>query len=123
MIRLDGYFGNMRVRSERPQSAPYRPLAKVMETDQTLFTHKDIRDTVVGLYCPVYMNQVNTPGWHLHFLSEDRTLGGHVFDMRLRSGTARVDKICNMELELPREAAFDTYALKQDLQAEIKSVE
>jgi acetolactate decarboxylase len=43
--------------------------------------------------------------------------------MRLRSGTARVDKICNMELELPHEAAFDTYALKQDLQAEIKSVE
>jgi acetolactate decarboxylase len=34
-----------------------------------------------------------------------------------------MDKISGMELDLPREAAFDTYTLKQDLRAEIKSVE
>ena len=63
------------------------------------------------------------PGWHLHFLSEDRAKGGHVFDVSIRDGTAKVDKITNIFINLPKEAAFDTCSLKQDLQEEIKSVE
>jgi acetolactate decarboxylase len=34
-----------------------------------------------------------------------------------------VDKVSSMELDLPKEAAFDTYSLKQDLRDEIRSVE
>ena len=63
------------------------------------------------------------PGWHLHFLSEDRTKGGHVFDASIIKGAARVDKITNIYLKLPAEASFDTYSLKDDLESEIKSVE
>lgn len=33
------------------------------------------------------------------------------------------DRITNIFINLPKEAAFDTYSLKQDLQEEIKSVE
>ena len=32
-----------------------------------------------------------------------------------------MDKIGNIFINLPKEAAFDTYSLKQDLQDEIKS--
>ncbi|XME03955.1 acetolactate decarboxylase [Lachnospiraceae bacterium C1.1] len=60
---------------------------------------------------------------NLHFLSEDRTKGGHVFDVSLQEGNAKVDRITDIEINLPKEAAFDTYSLKQDLQEEIKSVE
>ena len=60
---------------------------------------------------------------HLHFLSEDRSKGGHVFDVCIREGTAKVDKITCIEINLPEEPAFDTYSLKQNLQDEIKSVE
>ena len=63
------------------------------------------------------------PGWHLHFLSEDRLKGGHVFDVSVCEGAAKVDKISDIYINLPKEAAFDTYSLKQDLQEEIKSVE
>ena len=34
-----------------------------------------------------------------------------------------MDKITSIVINLPKEAAFDTYSLKQDLQEEIKSVE
>ena len=77
----------------------------------------------MGVCFPDYMDGINMPGWHLHFLSEDRTKGGHVFNVSLREGVARVDKLTGIVIDLPKEAAFDTYALKQDLQAEIKSVE
>ena len=69
------------------------------------------------------MDGINMPGWHLHFLSEDRSKGGHVFDVSVQEGIAKVDKITNIFINLPNEAAFDTYSLKQDLQAEIKSIE
>ena len=69
------------------------------------------------------MDGINMPGWHLHFLSGDRSLGGHVFDVSIREARASVDKINKMELNLPKEPSFDTYSLKQDLQDEIKSVE
>ena len=69
------------------------------------------------------MDGINMPGWHLHFLSEDRTKGGHVFDASIVKGAAKVDKITNICINLPKEAAFDTYSLKEDLENEIKSVE
>ena len=43
--------------------------------------------------------------------------------MSVQEGIAKVDKITNIFINLPKEAAFDTYSLKQDLQAEIKSIE
>ena len=63
------------------------------------------------------------PGWHLHFISEDKTKGGHVFDVEMKEGTVRLDRNNTITLELPTEPAFDTYSLKQDLMEEIKSVE
>lgn len=68
-----------------------------------------------GVYFPDYMDGINMPGWHLHFLSEDRSKGGHVFDVSVQEGIAKVDKITNIFINLPKEAAFDTYSLKQDL--------
>ena len=77
----------------------------------------------MGVYFPDYMDGINMPGWHLHFLSEDRSKGGHVFDVCIREGEVKVDRITNIYLNLPEEASFDTYSLKQDMQEEIKSVE
>ena len=43
--------------------------------------------------------------------------------LSIRKGTAKVDKINRIDINLPKDAAFDTCSLKQDLQDEIKSVE
>jgi acetolactate decarboxylase len=41
----------------------------------------------------------------------------------MRRGSVELDKITTVEIQLPREAAFDTYALKSASQDEIKEVE
>ena len=74
-IRIDGTFKEMNVRSELAQIEPYEPLAKVLETDQTFFDYTNIKGTVVGLYCPVYMDKLNAVGCHFHFISDDRQSG------------------------------------------------
>ena len=69
------------------------------------------------------MDGINAAGWHLHFISEDRKSGGHVFDLSMNQGIAYLDKITEIEIKLPFEPAFDTYALKNASKDEIKSVE
>ena len=78
---------------------------------------------MVCLYYPDYMDGINAPGWHVHFLSEDRTKGGHVFDLSIARGKVRIDKIANIEIQLPSEPAFDTYSLKEASGSDIKKVE
>ena len=45
----------------------------------------DINGTLVCVYYPDYMDWINASGWHLHFISEDRKKGGHVFDLSLEN--------------------------------------
>lgn len=123
VVRIDGVFEKVDARSEAPYRSHHISLKEILGQNQKAFIFENIRGSLVGVYFPDYMDGINMPGWHLHFLSEDRTIGGHVFDVSIREGTAKVDKITNIYINLPKEAAFDTYSLKQDLQEEIKSVE
>ena len=123
VVRIDGVFEKVDARSEAPYRSHHVTLKEVLSRTQKAFLFENIRGSLVGVYFPDYMDGINMPGWHLHFLSGDRSKGGHVFDVSIREGVANVDKITNIFINLPGEAAFDTYALKQDLQDEIKSVE
>ena len=123
VVRIDGEFIKVDARSESPYRSHHITLKQILSETQRAFVFENIRGSLVGVYFPDFMDGINMPGWHLHFLSEDRSKGGHVFDVSVRTATAMVDKVSSMELDLPREEAFDTYSLKQDLQDEIKSVE
>ena len=123
VVRIDGLFETVDARSEAPYRSHHITLKEVLSRTQKAFLYENVRGSLVGVYFPDYMDGINMPGWHLHFLSEDRLKGGHVFDVSLLKGKAKVDKITNIYINLPKEAAFDTYSLKQDLHDEIKSVE
>jgi len=123
VVRIDGEFEKVDARSEAPYRSHHVTLKQVLTQNQKAFIFEKIRGSLVGVYFPDYMDGINMPGWHLHFLSEDRSKGGHVFEVSLRQGAAKVDRITNIFINLPADAAFDTYSLKQNLQEEIKSVE
>ncbi len=123
VVKIEGEFDLVDARSESPYRSHHITLKEVLGMTQKAFKFEKIRGTLVGIYFPDHMDGINMPGWHLHFLSEDRSKGGHVFDVRVREGAEKVDKISRVEIDLPKEAAFDTYSLKQDLQAELQSVE
>ena len=123
IVRIDGLFGKVDARSEVPYRSHHVTLKEILGLTQKAFIFENIRGSLVGVYFPDYMDGINMPGWHLHFLSEDRSKGGHVFDVSIVEGETKVDRITSIYINLPSEAAFDTYSLKQDLQDEIKSVE
>ena len=123
IVRIDGSFRSVCARSESGYRAHHVTLKDALSQTQKDFRFDDIKGTLVCVYYPDYMDGINASGWHLHFISEDRKNGGHVFDLTLEKGMAYFDTITNIELTLPHGPAFDTYALKGASKDEIKSVE
>src|SRR5690606_28772854 len=73
-IRITGSFSSVKTRSVEAQSKPYPRLADVT-AKQTEFDFSDVQGTMIGFYTPEYLNGINVPGFHFHFLTEDLRYG------------------------------------------------
>ena len=122
-VRIDGDFEKMNVRSELKQEKPYKSLDKALATDQREFNYDDAKGTVVGLYCPDYMGGLNTPGWHFHFISDDKTKGGHLLDLSFTKTTADYDTTPEFDMTLSDTDTFQEMGLSKDVSGAIKKVE
>lgn len=123
MIRIDGLFREMNVRSVYAQHMPYRRLSEVLEQEQTFFNYQNIEGTMVGLYCPPYMSYLNAVGWHFHFLSEDKTKGGHVLGSQIADALLRWKDIDGFQVKLPQNNMFSGFDLSVDQSADIEKIE
>ena len=123
IVRIDGRFKKILARSGAGYRGHHVTLKESLSMTQKVFNFEDISGTVVCVYFPDYMDGINCPGWHTHFISDDRKSGGHVFDLSIDKCVASFEKITEIEIKLPFEPAFDTYSLKKASDNEIKSVE
>jgi len=100
-VRLDGRFESVRARSVPAQEPPYRPLTEVVAA-QNVFELDDVEGTMVGFRFPAYVEGIEVAGYHLHFVSADRSRGGHVLGSRLAGSLrARLDPSDDLHIELP----------------------
>ena len=123
MVRIDGEFEKICARSESPYRSHHVHLKDILQKTQKDFFFSEITGSLICVYFPDYMDGINAPGWHLHFISGDKTRGGHVFDLEMNEGAVIVNKISRIEIQLPCTPAFDTYSLKEASQDESKQVE
>ncbi|MBR3275268.1 MAG: acetolactate decarboxylase [Eubacterium sp.] len=123
IVRIDGAYAKVSARSETAFRSQHIELKEILAKTQQDFYFEEITGTLVCVYFPDYMGMMNATGWHLHFLSEDRTKGGHVFDVQLKGGSAKLMKIDCIEIQLPKEPAFDTYSLLNASDEDIRKVE
>jgi acetolactate decarboxylase len=99
-IRIDGRFELVRARSVPRQSPPYRPLTEVV-AEQHVFELTDVAGTMLGFRFPAYAEGIEVSGYHLHFISEDRSRGGHVLGSRADELRVRIDPSSELHVELP----------------------
>jgi acetolactate decarboxylase len=105
-VRVEGAFERVHARSVARQAKPYRPLTEVV-ADQHVFELTGT-GTMVGFRFPDYAAGLNVPGYHLHFISEDRTRGGHVLSSAIGTVTVEVDDEVDLHLELPPGVELDS---------------
>ena len=119
-VRADALFRSITVRSVRPQE-PGTRLVDAVRT-QTVRTFEDCEGTVVGFFTPEFLAHVGVPGLHLHFVTEDRTAGGHVLALTAERGTLMADETMRLSLALPDTEAFRRAALAVD-EVELEAAE
>ena len=121
-IRFDDVFPTMKVRSVPGQKKPYPPLADVVKY-QAVFEYTNVTGTVLGFRCPAFVKGINVPSYHLHFISKDRKIGGHVLDFTAIGGTLQLDTCSRFYMVLTDREEFAVADLSQDRSHELEKVE
>jgi acetolactate decarboxylase len=99
-VRLDGRFELVKARSVPRQEPPYRPLTEVVG-GQHVFELTAVDGTMLGFRFPDYAEGIEVSGWHLHFISGDRSRGGHVLGSRSSTLHVGLDLSGDLHVELP----------------------
>ncbi len=122
-ILIDGTFEYIKARSVPRQTKPYLPLAEVIK-DQKIFEFHNVEGTIVAFRSPTFVNGgVNVPGYHMHFITGDRTKGGHLLECQTQSVHIQIDYSERFYMELPDSDEFYNINLEQDKQEELGKVE
>ena len=121
-IRIHGTFPVMKLRSISRQHPPYRPLAQVAKSE-AIFEYTNVTGTLIGFRCPPYIKGINVPGYHFHFLSDDKTKGGQVLGLRTRDGRAEWESHRTFQMMLPDDPVFRRADFSEHDAAALKSAE
>jgi acetolactate decarboxylase len=110
-VRIDGRFSRMHTRAVCKNAGAGLVDAAA---NQAEFELHEIVGTIVGFWTPEYAKTVNIAGWHLHFLSEDRSGGGHLLDVVAKTLRAQIQHLDDFRMAIPESPEFLKADLTQD---------
>ncbi len=121
-VKMHGTFPYMKVRSTSPKQKPYPNQTEVLKT-QSVFLLNNTTGTVLGFYMPAFYEGINIPGYHLHYITDDRQAGGHILDCTVPGETnIEYDITQGYTMSLPTEGDFTGMDLTRNLSSEISVV-
>src|SRR5207253_3712568 len=85
----------------------------------TEFEFRDVEGTLVGFWTPEYAKALNVPGYHLHFVSADRTRGGHLLQCRGAGLRLQIQREGYYHIALPETEDFLKADLRRDPAADL----
>lgn len=120
-IEVLGEFASLSLRA----ACPARPGEGLLESTlhQSEYTVSDVSGTLVGFWSPEYARAVGIPGYHFHFVSHDRSLGGHLLDLSGGPVEVSVQLESAVHLAIPETEAFLNADLSGEHTAEIHAAE
>jgi len=121
-FKIVGTFEYVKTRSVPAQKKPYPKLVEVVKNQPTFEFH-NVKGTMVGFRCPAYVEGINVPGYHIHFITEDRKAGGHLLKCRMKAVDIMVDYTSSFYMVLPKGGEFHKVNLADDKRKELEKVE
>jgi acetolactate decarboxylase len=111
-VRIDGRFARIKARAISKTEIGV-PLVEAA-AQQLEYELSDVAGTLVGFWTPIYARTLNVPGWHVHFLSDDRTEGGHVLDAQAATLQGQMQDLADLRIAMPETPAFLAADLSED---------
>jgi acetolactate decarboxylase len=97
-LRLEGTWDVVMARTYLRQTRPYPPLGQAAADTITLTA---VSGTMVGFRAPSYADSLGVPGYHLHFVTADRSRGGHVISFTAREVRMQASERPEFTLRMP----------------------
>jgi acetolactate decarboxylase len=120
-VRLRGKFSHLHNR------AACKVGPNVMLAEAALLqgeTHADdVAGTMLGFWTPHYVKAIGITGWHLHFISDDQSRGGHVLEAAGEEIEAEIEHLDDFRIALPETKEFLASDLNFDPTAILDKVE
>jgi len=101
-FRIKGDFSYMKCGSIQKQVKPYKTGLDKLLPVRPVFEKENISGTMVGFFCPDFIGDINVIGYHMHFINDDASFGGHVMDFESRKLKVEIDYITEYQFVLPR---------------------
>jgi acetolactate decarboxylase len=120
-FRIDGHFDHIHTRAMKA-TLDGLPLAQAAAV-QPEFEFKDVEGTLIGLWSPQFSSALNVAGYHFHFLSKDRTKGGHLLECSGKNLRVRVERLNDFHLSLPESEEFLRADLTKDIAKDLAYAE
>jgi len=120
-LRVDGHFDYIHTRAmcRTEEGVPLVQAAAV----QPEFEWHDVSGTLVGFWTPEYAKTLNVPGYHLHFVSADRTRGGHLLQCRGTNLRLQIQREGDYRIALPETEDFLRADLRRDPSTDLAKAE
>ncbi|HEY9719551.1 MAG TPA: acetolactate decarboxylase [Trichormus sp.] len=120
-FRVTGKFDSIHVRAvcKTQEGVPLVQAAAA----QAEFTFENIEGTLVGFWSPEYAKSFNVPGYHFHFLSKDRTKGGHVLQCSGKALKLESHRESMIAVVLPETQEFLSADLSRDPSKDLNKAE
>jgi acetolactate decarboxylase len=120
---VSGLFKYIKTRSVPQQEKPYKPLSEVTKT-QPIFERGNIFGTLVGFRLPQFTDGVSVPGYHMHFISADKSFGGHVLEFAAEDTDIEIMATASFYLLLPaNEGSLGKIEVGKDRYSKLEGVE
>ncbi|MDR1605660.1 MAG: acetolactate decarboxylase [Streptococcaceae bacterium] len=119
-IKIHGTFSKMHVRmiTKAKSGVKFVDVA----TNQPEYTEANVTGTIIGIWTPEMFHGVSVAGYHLHFITDEHTFGGHVIDYVISEGIVEVGAVDQLDQRFPVQdrkylfAKLDLDELKEDIE-------
>ncbi len=115
-FKIHGMFKNIKCGGLNKQEPPFKEGLDVLIPNRPIFKAEAIEGTMVGFYCPEFIGDINVAGYHLHFISDDRTFGGHVMAFNSESLDVSIDEMYEYQFVLPNTDAYRNVGFDKQFQ-------
>ncbi|WP_457126925.1 acetolactate decarboxylase [Mucilaginibacter sp. HD30] len=122
-LKITGEFKDMKTRAfPAVDAVTSAPLITFMDK-QRIFNYKNCSGFLVGYYFPEYLNGLNIAGYHFHYLSQDKTKGGHVLDFLSSSLKIEIAEIKAVAIKIPSDNSFQNFDFPKNKNESLEKVE
>lgn len=79
---------------------------------EDVYTENNISGTLVGFWFPDHLLNLGVPGFHFHFISDDKKLSGHVLNLSAKYAEYAIKNIDSIELHFLNTEKYKKAAIK-----------